>query len=53
LFVFPDLWSLSCFEEKINFKYDIVNVNSTALQRMKKFEKIKLGKIKNILTTHA
>lgn len=53
LFVFPDLWTINCFIEKINFKYNLLNVSWTNLNRMKHFFNIKSWKEKNIITTHA
>jgi primosomal protein N' len=53
LFVFPDLWSINCFTEKIKWKYDILNVSSTSLNRYKFFLDVKTGKKKNIITTQA
>lgn len=53
LFVFPDLWAINCFTQKIDFKYHIVNPTSTALSRWKDFLAIKNGKYKNIITTHS
>jgi len=53
LFIFPDLWSINCFTEKINWKYDVLNVSWTALSRYKFFLDVKNGKKNNIITTQA
>lgn len=53
LFVFPDLWSINCFIEKINFKYTLLNISGTNLSRIKHYFAIKTWKEKNIITTHA
>lgn len=53
LFVFPDLWTLFCFEEKTKFKHTILNPWWTNLYKIKMFSDIKSDKVKNIFTTHS
>ena len=53
LFVFPNLWSINCFTENIDFDYTLLNISWTNLSRMKHFFNIKFWKEKNIITTNA
>ncbi len=53
LFVFPDLWSISVFQENIDFNHTILNISWTNLSRTRHFFNIKSWKEKNIITTHA
>jgi len=51
LLVFPDDWSLFNFYQQHKIG-EILDVNSTALTRYKKFLQVKTWKIKTLLTTH-
>ncbi len=51
LIVFPDDWSLFNFYEKYKI-WEVLDINSTSLTRYKMFLKVKMGKVKTLITTH-